>query len=54
MRNCLSGSQLKDITAVLLGSFQRYSIEKCSGLTRTDGSQIKKDVILLSLRAISK
>ena len=54
MRNCLSRSQLKDIAAVLMRSFQRYSIERCSDSTRTDGSQIKKDVILLSLRAISK
>ena len=54
MRNCLNQGQLKDIATVLLRSFQRYSINKSSNATSTNGSDIKRDVILLSLRAICK
>ena len=54
MRNCLDTDQLRDIASLQLRCFQRHDIKKASEASPQDGSRIKRDVILLSLRAISK
>ena len=55
MRNCLDTGQLTGIAVLLLKSFQRHDFKKASDTASpNDGSRIKRDVILLSLRAISK
>ena len=54
MRNCLDTNQLRDIASLLLQSLQRHDIIEANKASPNDTSRIKKDVILLSLRAISK
>ena len=54
MRNCIDTSQLRDIAAVLMKSFQRHDIRQSSNVSPTNGISVKKDVTLLSLRAICK
>ena len=54
MRNCLDISQMIRIAALLLRSFQRHEFKASDTTSCNDGSFIKRDVILLSLRAISK
>lgn len=54
MRNCLHVNQLRDITSLLLWSLQRHDITKANAAPPNDSIHIKRDVILLSLRAISK
>ena len=54
MRNCLHINQLRDIASLLLQSLQRHNITKASTAPPNDTIHIKRDVILLSLRAISK
>lgn len=55
MRNCLETNHLRDITSLVLGSFQRHDIKKALDSSPiNNGLRIKMDVIQLSLRAISK
>ena len=54
MRNCLHINQLRDIASLLLQSLQRHIITKATTAPPNDSVHIKRDVILLSLRAISK
>ena len=54
MRNCLHINQLRDIASLLLRSLQRHNITKANTAPPNDSIHIKRDVILLSLRAISK
>ena len=53
MRNCLDPSQLRDIATLLLRSFERHDIRKSSDIASSNNG-VKRDVILLCLRAISK
>lgn len=54
MRNCLDTGQMIRIATLLLRSFQRHEFKASDTASPNDGSRIKRDVILLSLRAISK
>lgn len=54
MRNCLHINQLRDITSLLLQSLQRHNITKATTAPLDDSVPIKREVILVSLRAISK
>ncbi len=54
MRNCLHINQLRVIASLLLRSLQRHNINKANTAPPTDSVHIKRDVTLLSLRAISK
>ncbi len=54
MRNCLHMNQVRDITSLLLQSLQRHDITKATTAPPDDSVHIKREVILVSLRAISK